>query len=212
MSEVQWNALMNAPNAGQAFTQAFQGAQQQRREDAIMQQRMQEHQEDRDRLKHQDAMSAVEAHRENIIKGAQLIRQLNPQDDASWQQALSMAQQAGIDIREVPQHYDPQYAQGLVKLADTFAPEKQERGQLVPFTQGGGVARYNPQTGQMETLVIPNDGSHPAGAPASGNMPRVADQSSYDAVAPGAQYIGPDGQVRVKQGGPAPQAPGNFPH
>jgi hypothetical protein len=119
---------------------------------------------------------------------------------------------AGIDISQVPQQYDPQYVDGVVKLADTFAPQAQHPGQLVPFTPGGGVARINPATGQLETLIVPNSGGQQAGAPVGGNMPHVSDEASYNAVPPGAQYIGPDGHVRVKQGGAGGNVSGGFPY
>lgn len=155
----------------------------------------------------QAALAGLDQHRDNIVKGAQLIRQMQPKDDASWQQVLQVAHQAGIDTSEVPPHFDPQYVQGVVQLADTFAP--QPNGQLVPFTDGGGVARMNPQTHQLETLVMPNPGGHPAGAPA-GNIPQVHDQASYDAVPPGGQYLGPDGHIRQKGGQAGSGAPGGF--
>jgi hypothetical protein len=156
----------------------------------------------------QQTQALLEQHRDNIVKGAQLIRQMQPKDDASWQQVLNMAHQAGIDTSEVPPHFDPQYVQGVVQLADTFAP--QPNGQVVPFVPGGGVARMNPTTHQLETLVMPNEGGHQTGAPA-GNIPQVSDQSSYDAVPSGSQYMAPDGHIRVK-GGQSPQGSGGFPH
>jgi len=35
----------------------------------------------------------------------------------------------------------------------------------IPYTQGGGVAGYNPMTGQTNTIVAPNPGGFTAGAP-----------------------------------------------
>jgi hypothetical protein len=119
---------------------------------------------------------------------------------------------AGIDISQVPQQYDPQYVDGVVKLADTFAPQAQHPGQLVPFTPGGGVARINPQTGQLETLVVPNPGGMTPGSPVNGSTPQVSDQASYDAIPPGTQYMTPDGHVRVKQGGAGGNVSGGFPY
>lgn len=155
----------------------------------------------------QQTQTDLEQHRDNIVKGAQILRQFQPKDQASYSQALAAAQQAGVDISQVPQQFDPQYVDGVIKLADTFAP--QPNGQLVPFTDGGGVARINPQTHQPEVLIAPNPGGHQAGSPA-GNLPQVRDQQSYDAVPPGGQYLGPDGHVRVKGGQAGSGAPGGF--
>ncbi len=66
----------------------------------------------------------TEKHRENIVMGAKLIRQTKPTDQATWDQTRALAQQAGIDVSEVPPQFDPQYIDGLTKLADTFDPPK----------------------------------------------------------------------------------------
>jgi hypothetical protein len=143
-------------------------------------------------------------HQDSIIKGAQIIRQINPTDQPSWERALAVAQQAGIDVSGAPRQFDPNYARGMVSLADAFQPQKE--GQIVPYTQGGGVAQMNPHTHQLQTLVMPNEGGHQTGAPV-GNVPQVHDQASYDAVPPGSSYITPDGHTRVKQGGQMGAAP-----
>jgi hypothetical protein len=111
------------------------------------------------------ALAGLEQHRDNILKGAQLIRQVQPKDQASWDQVRSLATQMGIDVSEVPPQFDPQYANGLVSIADAFEPQKGQNPQLVPIPQGGGVARWNPQTQQVEVMVQPNDVGAPAGAP-----------------------------------------------
>jgi hypothetical protein len=221
---VNWALGLQQGNAGDAFAQSFQQGQVNNRQNmarsamaalvanpgnqralqalaSVDPQAAQQFQ-----AQHQQQTQALlEQHRDNIVKGAQLIRQMQPKDDARWQQVLNMARQAGIDTTEVPPHFDPQYVQGVVQLADTFAP--QPNGQIVPFTEGGGVARMNPQTHQLETLIMPNPGGHQAGAPA---VPQVHDQSSYDAVPPGGQYMAPDGHIRVKGGQAGSGAPGGF--
>jgi hypothetical protein len=165
--------------------------------------------------KRQEAIRGLEAHREKIVMGAKIVRQIQPKDQAGWQQVLATASQLGIDLADVPTTWDErtaQYAQGLVSIADAMEPQKSNNGQIVPFTPGGGVARFNPETQQVEVLVMPNQGGQTAGAPVQqGGLPQVADQASYDAIPPGSQYVGPDGQVRIKQGGPTPQASGGFP-
>lgn len=127
---VQWNALMSAPNPGEAFANAYQQGIQQREQREMRQQAMQEHQEDRqfrrEQMQQQGQVKALEAHREKIVLGARLIRQVNPQDQAGWDQVRGLAQQAGIDLADVPPQFDPNYVKGLVSIADTFEPQKQE--------------------------------------------------------------------------------------
>lgn len=53
-----------------------------------------------------------------------------------------------------------------------------EAVKTIPYTQGGGVAGYNPLTGQTNTIVAPNPGGYAAGAPVTtggaGNPPQAA--------------------------------------
>jgi hypothetical protein len=181
---VNWALGLQQGNAGDAFSQAFQQGQQTNRQNTARsamaalvadpnnqralqalaqadpqaaQQFQQQHA--------QQAMAALEHHRDNIIKGAQIIRQVNPKDQASYTQALQLAQQAGIDLSEVPQQFDPQYVAGVSKLADTFAPQTGQQPHFIPFQQGGGVVKVNPD-GTSSMVVLPNDGSQQAGAPA----------------------------------------------
>ena len=113
-----------------------------------------------------------------------------------------------MDISQVPAQFDPAYVQGLVSIADTFHPQANDALKYIPLQPGGSVAAVDPRTNTAQMLIAPNDGSHPVGAPAQ-NMPRVTDQASYDAVPSGAQYMTPDGQIRVK-GGQSPQGSGGF--
>lgn len=48
---------------------------------------------------------------------------------------------------------------------------KADQVKTIPYTQGGGVAGYNPVSGEVVPIIQPNDGSHPVGAPASGAVP-----------------------------------------
>jgi hypothetical protein len=65
--------------------------------------------------------------------------------------------------------------------------------------------------GMMAPVTLgQNDTIEGGDAPPSA-LPHVTDQSSYDAVPPGAQYTTPDGHVRVKGGSTASAPSGGFP-
>ncbi len=154
--------------------------------------------------------------RENIIRGAQIVRQIQPKDQASWTQARATAQRLGIDVTQVPQEFDPQYVQGLIAAADAFEPQKAEASpyQIITPQPGAGAFRVDKRTGTTETLVAPNDGSRPMGAAVEGpasNVPKVSNQATYDAIPAGQQYMAPDGTIRVKPGGQSQPATGGFP-
>jgi hypothetical protein len=184
MSEVNWNLGLQNGNAGDAFAQAFQQGQQLKQQN-MAKAAMAALVADPNNVKALQALASVDPqaaqqfqaqkaqmwlqqnahHQENILKGAEIIRQLQPKDDASWQQAKAVAAQAGVDVSEVPDHFDPNYVQGIVAIADAWKPQTQSDTQLVPYQQGGGVLRVNKQTGQVEQLVVPNDGTQAPGSP-----------------------------------------------
>lgn len=123
----------------------------------------------------------------------------------------------------VQQHYgkfDPQLAavpfqnreQALISLGQMGDYLKSTAPKIITPEAGGGAFEYSPGGG-MRTLIQPNDGTQPMGAPVgeqSGGIPRVADEASYAAVKPGQTYMTPDGSVRRKPGGQTPQASGTF--
>jgi hypothetical protein len=184
---VNWGlGLQQGPNAGEAFANSFQQGQEQNRQNTArnaMAALVQDPNNQRalQALAQVDPQSAQQfqqqklemarqqmgQHYDNVLKGAQLIRQMQPKDDASWQAVLQTAHQAGIDISEVPPHYDPQYVQSVVQLADAFKPQQENDIQNIPYQAGGGVLQYDKRTHQVHQLVVPNDGSQMAGAPVS---------------------------------------------
>lgn len=199
-----YNILFQGPNPGERFAQAFQQGQQQARENkaraamaeltrdpnnqqalqdlaSIDPQSAQVFQQQRIEL----AKQQLAQHQENILKGAQIIRQLNPRDDATWQQAKAVAAQAGVDVSEVPDHYDPQYVHGIVSIADAFKPQQGMQGKDISVPQGGAVLHVNPD-GTTKWTVMPN-----------GDAPQALT----------------DDQIRAMQGGQAGQpSPGGFPN
>lgn len=132
-------------------------------------------------------------HQDGIVKGAQIIRQFNPKDQPTYTRALMAAQAMGVDISQVPQQYDPQYVDGILKAADALKPEAGDNMKFLTPQPGGGAYGYDPRTGQITTLIQPNDNPALAGQPVQG-MPAVGSVVADPRI-----------------GGPTPQASGGFP-
>jgi hypothetical protein len=225
-SGVNWGLGLAQQNPANAFMEAYQQGTQQRRQNQARQAMATLVQNPNDpkalaALAEVDPSSAMQfrqqqieyskaqlaQHQDSILKGAEIVRQLKPKDQRGWDQARALAAQAGIDISQVPPDFNPEYVQGLTALADAFKPQAQSDVQLVPYQPGGGVLQFNKRTGATQDLIAPNPGTQAPGSPVqAGGLPHVSDQSSYDAVPPGSQYITPDGHIRIKQGG-QPLAP-----
>jgi hypothetical protein len=208
--------LQPANQAGNAFLQAYEGGRERRRESETQnalakyainpddptameglarfnpQMAIQLQQQ-----RKQEAMRGLEAHREKIVMGAKIVRQIQPKDDAGWQQVLQMAQQVGIDLADVPRNFDQQYVQGLISVADALDPQSGDQG----FTLGPGQARYGPD-GQLVAKGPPRP---PRYYPVQPGGKLVLDPS----------YGGEEGddewEYVLPQGGPTPQASGGFP-
>lgn len=110
-------------------------------------------------------------HQDSILKGAEIIRQFNPQDQASYTQALSAAQQAGIDVSQVPQQYDKSYVDGVVHLADALKPQSSDNAHFITPQPGGGAYMYDPRSGGVQTIIQPNDGTQRPGAAVASSGP-----------------------------------------
>lgn len=110
-------------------------------------------------------------HQDSILKGAQILRQFNPQDQASYTQALMAAQQAGIDVSQVPQQYDKSYVDGVVHLADALKPQSSDNAHFITPQPGGGAYMYDPRSGGVQTIIQPNDGTQQPGAAVASSGP-----------------------------------------
>jgi hypothetical protein len=241
---VDWGLGLQQGNAGDAFSNAFQKGLQTNRENTARNAMATLVQNPNDpkalsELAKVDPQTAMEfrkqqieqvkaqlgQHHDNIIQGAQILRQFNPKDQASYTAALQAAQAAGIDISQVPQQYNEQYVQGVIHIADALKPEAgaQDPGIIREFDiatqrhlvpEGTSFQQYaqmrNP--GMTAPVTIPYGATVTApGQAASGNVPQVHDQASYDAIPPGSQYMTPDGHMRVKGGSTAPAPSSGFP-
>jgi hypothetical protein len=162
----------------------------------------------------QSLQQRLERDRENIVKGAEIIRGYNPQDQASWDNVRGVAAQMGIDVSQVPQVWDEnaqRYAQGMVRLADTFAPRKAEGqpniAKEVEYYRSIGrsdladklLVNHADPTQWVRTED--DTGVHLTPLPRSGGGMAAPSNLTLGAIVPDPR----------RQGGPASQAPGGFP-
>jgi hypothetical protein len=193
---VNWAlGLQQGGNAGDAFSQAFQQGQVTQRDNmkrSAMAALAQDPTNQRAlaALAQADPQTAMEfrknqievtkqqlaQHQDSILKGAEIIRQVNPKDQQSYSQALQLAQQAGVDISQVPQQYSQEYVDGIVHLADALKPQTADNAHFITPQPGGGAYMYDPRTGGVQTIIQPNDGSQSAGAPVGSGPPPQAVQ------------------------------------
>lgn len=125
-------------------------------------------------------------------------------DEATYQQRLAAARQYGVDVSGAPPNYDPNWVQTQNILATTFfreGPDKltttaqelvemglepgtaqfqQAMAQRIAMkdskiitTQAGGMASVL-SPGGIQPVIVPNDGSQTAGAPAGQGIPQAA--------------------------------------
>lgn len=89
---------------------------------------------------------------------------------------------------------------------------KAERMKTLSVQPGGGVATYDPQTGQTNFAIAPNYGQGATGAPAgaSKDLPHVATPQDAAKLPPGTQFILPDGRIGTVPGGASGNAGGSF--
>ena len=157
----------------------------------------------------QEAMRGLEAHREKIVMGAKIVRQINPKDDADWQRVLQMAQQVGIDLADVPKQFDPQYVQGLIGVAEALAPQREaqdpsfireadmlgiprnEAAELWRKKQGIVVVNGIPHMVQPDAQSGPQPGTVEDGYRFKGGNP--ADPNSWEQVQGGQMGSAPSG-------------------
>lgn len=137
------------------------------------------------------------------------ILQLPPeQQGPALQQALATLNAQGIDTSQFALTGDPTAdlkaalaMAGKLEAWEKFAqPDYAQVGEggLVGFQFGQPIQ----QNGRVQNFAPPTQG---------GNLPQIFDGPGYDGLAPGTQYIDPNGNVRVKPGGAGGNVSGNFP-
>lgn len=134
---VQWNALMQAPNPGMAFTQSFEAARQRKQQEALQQMQMRDRQEDRqlrrDVLERQSRAQQLQEARERITLMSRLLDGVSPENYA---QRLQAAQGMGLDVSQVPQQFDPNWVSQTQMQAQALAGAvERELMAVAPGTQ-----------------------------------------------------------------------------
>lgn len=138
----------------------------------------------------------LEQHRDSILIGAKIFRQMQVKDQASYEAALQMARSIGADISQAPPQFDPQYVQGVVQTADALDPQSAQQG----FTLGEGQVRYD----QNGNVIAQGPAQRPRYYPVQPGGKLVLDPSM------GGPAPGSDDEWEIV-GGPTPQASGPFP-
>jgi hypothetical protein len=180
---VNWALALPQGNPGESFTNAYEHAQERQKTDVARRAMAALAQDPSNQRAYQvlasiDPQAAMQfqqqrialakqqmgEHYDSVLKGAQIIRQMQPKDDAGWQQVLQTAAQVGIDISQVPQHYDPQYVQQVVGLAmrssrrqRTTSRTSRIRRAAVCFNTTSALARLSSSLFRMTILRAPGN-------------------------------------------------------
>lgn len=185
---VNWALGLQQTNPGEQFANAFQQGMARRQQQA--QQLVEQHRE--------GIIAAGKIIRE--------IQRQNPNmpHDQVYELARRTAINMGIPgADQAPQQFDERYYTGILTAANAFDPQQGGEGftlspgqvrygangqviaqgpadtqadKIVPYQAGGGVLRYNPATGQVQELVVPNPGNATPGSPVNvaGSPPPAA--------------------------------------
>lgn len=175
---------------------------------------------------HQQALAALQQHRDRINFAGELMDQHPVKDQASYSAVLGAMRQAGYDISDIPQNYDPSYVAGVqqahsslqrmepgytvVQGATRFrgdgsveARGNPEPDTVVPITAGGSymVRHVDPQTGQTHLFGSNGVGGQGGQPPVTATNPQTGARVQLNPVT---------GQWEPIQGGPTSQASGGF--
>jgi hypothetical protein len=152
-----------------------------------------------DKLADNDRQAATE--RASVIGQAALrISQLPPeQRPMAWDQAIDQLAVRFPELAEYKGQYSEEALMGAIdsaKLVDDFFQLEKPSYQVIPE---GGTLVNTRDPGAVSSFVSGQ------GAPAA-----PTSKADYDALAPGAEYVAPDGSRRVKGGAGASRVGSNF--
>ena len=181
-----------------------------------------------DRSRLQNVEAELENNRDRLILGAQLFSNVN--DESSYQAALNIGRQNGIDIAGVPPNFDPSYVQGVVQLGTRLqqagrnaqpyrwrsnsgdlmeiGPDGQTRTAYDDPTERSRWERIeDPSTGEIRLVQVPMSG----GGQSDEDLPSPASPQEARQLPPGTRFRLPDGSIGTVPGGPSQSATGGFP-
>jgi RNA polymerase-binding transcription factor DksA len=196
-----WNALMQAPDAGAATVNAFNQSRDRKQNEELQGIRMREHQEDRQFQREGRAIEQRKAQlaeaREKLTMTVQLMDGATAQD---WGQRLQAAQGMGLDVSQVPPQFDPQWLQQSSHQARVLLGKiDQELMAVAP-----GTTVINKRTGQP---VYQNQRG-PRYIPVQAGGRLVLDPASVGGATP--PMVGGDDDEWETIGGPSPGGSGGF--
>lgn len=139
---VDWR-LASQADPGASFQHGYQNALVQRQQQEDRQIQMQQRDAQMQQQRQQQQFQLTDRHRQDIRLGAGIARQYEqrsgrPMDEAGWQAVRAAAQQAGVDLTDVPEHFDPQYYQQLQASAQTLESQSGPA-----YTLGAGDRRFD---------------------------------------------------------------------
>lgn len=144
----------------------------------------------------------------------------NVTDEASFQRARAIAQQNGIPLDRVPQHYDPQWVGNQVAFLDAFekdggqhisglARELQDAGYqpgspefqkaMMTALQGKYAPQYTDAQGNLRQARLPD--LPPPGQPAQQVQQQPTKETSFEAASDIARQMGPEFPDFVRNNG-----------
>ena len=204
-----WNALMNAPNAGQAFMDAYGQARQRRQQEEMQREELTARREDRDLrrqiLERQSQLGKVKEARDQLELMTRLLG--SARDEGSYQSAKETARQAGFDVSTVPPVFDPAWvankqreAQALSSRAGQAVSSLEREYEFLASKNPALADQFLQNKAQGSPIVQRNDDGtitvYPRSMLGSGDL-----GGSYDA----------DNDDEWEYGGPTPPASGGFP-
>ena len=135
---VDWSMGQPRINVGEQFQQGYQNALLMREHSQDRAVQMQQREAQMQQQRQQQQFQLTDRHRQDIRLGAGIARQYEqrsgrPMDEAGWQIVRQTAQQAGADLTGVPEHFDPQYYQGLIAAGQQLEQQAQRVQQPTTF-------------------------------------------------------------------------------